>query len=233
MSQVGRVAELWRYPVKGLLGEQLPRLDVDQRGVVGDRQFSVRAGDGKFASNKTTTRFRRMPGLMSMRSTTVDGSVRVQFDDGRSGEVADGDTAARVSAIVGEDISLAVEAEIPHFDAAPIHVLTTASLAWLQARLPDDTIDRRRFRPNLLVDCPGNDRVEEDWVGRELVIGGTRLGVLRRVIRCVTTSLAQEDLAFAPRIPGELERANDACLGVYVSVLAAGTINAGDTVTLA
>jgi uncharacterized protein YcbX len=38
---VGRVSALWRYPVKSMLGEQLERLQVDGRGVCGDRAWAL------------------------------------------------------------------------------------------------------------------------------------------------------------------------------------------------
>ena len=42
-----------------------------------------------------------------------------------------------------------------YFDAFPIHVLTTASLAALGADAPPERFDRRRFRPNVLVETRG------------------------------------------------------------------------------
>ena len=48
------VAELWRYPVKSLLGEQLPEVEVDERGVIGDRLYAVTDRDGKLGSGKTS-----------------------------------------------------------------------------------------------------------------------------------------------------------------------------------
>lgn len=41
MKLVGHVQALWRYPVKSMLGERLPRLAVDHRGVVGDRAYAL------------------------------------------------------------------------------------------------------------------------------------------------------------------------------------------------
>jgi hypothetical protein len=40
-SQIGRVSELWRYPVQSLQGEQLAALDFTSAGVVGDRGYCV------------------------------------------------------------------------------------------------------------------------------------------------------------------------------------------------
>lgn len=41
MELVGHVQALWRYPVKSMLGERLQRLEVDCRGVVGDRAYAL------------------------------------------------------------------------------------------------------------------------------------------------------------------------------------------------
>ncbi|MFD9355752.1 MOSC N-terminal beta barrel domain-containing protein [Streptomyces sp. NPDC060031] len=56
---VGTVERIWRYPVKSTGGEPLREAEVDHRGLVGDRLFAVRDGDGRFGSGKNT---RRLPG---------------------------------------------------------------------------------------------------------------------------------------------------------------------------
>ncbi len=222
------MVELWRYPVKGLLGERLPALELDVHGVVGDRRFAVRGADGKLGSAKTTRRFRRMPHLLSMRSRTTDeGSVVIDVGDGVGRDAGADETAAVVAGVVGQDVRLVEGTGTSHLDDSPVHVLTTASLAWLQARLPHVAVDRRRFRPNLVLDCPGARRVEEQWLDQDLVIGGVRLRVERRVVRCVTIALAQEELGSAPDILRELERANDLSLGVYASVVEPGRVEEG------
>ena len=165
-----------------------------------------------------------------MTARTVDGRVRVVFEDGSWGDADVAETAERVSTIVGEDVTLAREGAVAHHDAGPVHLITTSSLAWLQRRLPGVVIDRRRFRPNVVLACDGEDLVEEQWVGRSLVIGSATLTVERRTVRCVTPSLSQQDLAFAPSIPRELERLNDLCLGMYASVATPGRIQVGDEV---
>jgi uncharacterized protein YcbX len=61
------LVEIRRYPIKSLLGERLSTVEVDQRGLVGDRLWAVRDADGKLGSGKNTRRFRRMPGLFMLR----------------------------------------------------------------------------------------------------------------------------------------------------------------------
>lgn len=92
------------------------------------------------------------------------------------------------------------------FDYAPVHVLTTATIARLQALFPAGRFDVRRFRPNIVI-APATDAqgfVENDWLGRSIVIGADavpRLDLIDPSPRCVVTTLAQDDL---PRDPGIL-----------------------------
>ena len=57
------------------------------------------------------------------------------------------------------------------FDAAPVHVVTTASLAPLAVAQPDGRFDPRRFRPNVVLDTGGTGFVENDWVSTSLRVG--------------------------------------------------------------
>jgi uncharacterized protein YcbX len=230
---VGRVAELWHYPVKSMGGQQLTELRCGSRGIDGDRWWAVRGADGKLGSGKTSRRFRRMPGLLSMAAFTDDHGVAwIRSPGGESGRIDDLMTAALVGAVVGEDVTLVEEGEMSHFDDAPLHLVSSASLRWLEARRPADQVDRRRFRPNLVVECEGADLVEEGWLGRQLQIGGVTLAIEGLTERCVMTTLAQDDLGFAPAILGDLHKANESRLGVYASVVSEGTIRLEDDVAL-
>lgn len=66
MDAIGRVAGLWRYPVKSLDGEQLEQVAIDRRGVERDRLWALVDGEGKIASGKPTRRFRKVPGLLCL-----------------------------------------------------------------------------------------------------------------------------------------------------------------------
>src|SRR6185437_9931640 len=41
MSIVGTVESLWRYPIKSMAGESLPKAFIDYAGVYGDRMYAV------------------------------------------------------------------------------------------------------------------------------------------------------------------------------------------------
>jgi uncharacterized protein YcbX len=108
------------------------------------------------------------------------------------------------------------------FDAAVVHVLTTATLDRLRTLYPQGRFQVRRFRPNMVIETAngGPDFVENAWIGRTLAIGdAVRLSVTGPCPRCVMTTLPQGDL---PRDVGILRTAaqhNQASVGVYASVL--------------
>jgi uncharacterized protein YcbX len=126
-------------------------------------------------------------------------------------------------------------------DLFPVSVLTTATLAQLQALRPESRFDERRFRMNVVVDTPEDGFVENGWTGRSLHIGDSaRLTVFLADPRCVMTTLAQDDLPKDTEVLRTLVRHNRLdvagglypCAGVYAIVEAAGTIRAGDQVSL-
>ena len=134
------------------------------------------------------------------------------------------------------------------FDYAPLHILTTATLAQFQALHPAGRFDVRRFRPNIVVaptaDAP--DFVENGWLGQALAIGAeVRLRLIDPSPRCVVTTLAQGDLPRDPDILRTVTRHNAAAsvtlapgvvlpavAGAYAAVIEGGTLRRGDTVRL-
>jgi uncharacterized protein YcbX len=133
------------------------------------------------------------------------------------------------------------------FDYAPLHLLTTATLAHFQARYPAGRFAPRRFRPNLLFAPPAGVEglVEHDWLGLPFVLGdGLALRVIDPTPRCLVPTLAQGDL---PRDPGILRAITEhsaapgvtlapgvlfpAVAGVYAAVTRAGLVRVGDSLT--
>ena len=122
------------------------------------------------------------------------------------------------------------------FDAAVLHLLTTATLDRLRSLYPEGRFEGRRFRPNIVVETPPGERefVENVWVGRTLRIGDdVRLKVTGPCPRCVMTTLPQGDL---PRDPGILRTAakhNKVNVGIYASVVHGGHVRRRDAVRVA
>ena len=94
--------------------------------------------------------------------------------------------------------------EIPagtFFDWGTVHLVTTATLERMERANPGARFDRRRFRPNLVLDVDAGDFDERSWAGQTLAIGDeVRLEVTVPTIRCIMTTLAQADLPIDPTL---------------------------------
>lgn len=225
------VIELWRYPVKSLLGEQMDTAELERRGVRGDRRFAVADRQGKLGSGKTTRRFRLLRDLFDLRAYTDGDRTLVALPDGRELEIGDAELDAFLSERYGDRLQVLEETTVPHHDAAPLHLLTTASLRWLRRRLPASEIDRRRFRPNMLLEVDGEELVEDCWVGRRLALGSAVVQILERTERCVMTTNAQEELTKDPAVLRAVTQLNDVCFGVFAAVAQPGLVRVGDALT--
>ncbi len=231
--KLGEVVELWRYPVKSLGGERLAEVDCDLRGIVGDRGWAVRGADGRIGSGKTTQRFTRMPGLLSISARLDDQGVAwIELPSGEVARVDDRGAAELVGSVVGEAVTLEQETGVSHFDDGALHILSTSSLSWLRRSLPDDEVEVPRFRPNIVVDLPRDGEPEDVWLGRTLRIGGATVRIADRTGRCVMVTMRQPHLGFSPGILRELARRTKGLFGVYAAVLEGGRIVDGDPVLL-
>ena len=228
----GVVSQLWRYPVKSFLGEQLEEVALDARGVVGDRAFAVRDADGKLGSGKTTQRFRLLRDLFDFSAETGGDGVIVRAPGGASFRVGDPKLDALLSARYGDRLAVAAEGTVSHFDAGPVHVLTTSSLRWVEQEYGRTGGEARRYRPNIVVDTDGVALVEDDWAGASLSIGSCVLQVSRPVERCVMPTFRQDGLPPAEGLLKFLVDRNESMLGVYASVTSPGIVSVGDPVTV-
>jgi uncharacterized protein YcbX len=148
--------------------------------------------------------------------------------------VRDEDTGERVSRF---DLA----AMSPHpafFDLAVLHVLTAATLHRLRELAPGATFDQRRYRPNVVLDGAGEGFVENGWSGREVAFsGGVTATVSIPTMRCVMTTLAQDDLPRDPDTLRTIAKHNRveipglgtwACAGVYADVTGPGELEVGE-----
>jgi len=148
---------------------------------------------------------------------------------------------------VTQDV-LAIGAAAPDggfFDFAPVHLVTTASLAALSSAAPDATISVERYRPNLVIETTASTAfVETQWIGRRIRIGQfVELEIIAPTPRCAVPMLSHGVLPASPsavRTVNELNRVEFPllgpgrfpCLGVYATVLSSGHLQRGDIITL-
>lgn len=119
-----------------------------------------------------------------------------------------------------------------YFDAFPLHLLTTSSLAEMARLNPLAAWDARRFRPNFLIKTAEGIEglVEAGWSGRVIRIGEAELKCEIPTVRCGMTTNAQADLPKDPSVLRSIVRDAEQNLGVYASILREGRVVAGDTV---
>jgi uncharacterized protein YcbX len=112
----GTISELWRFPVKSMLGEQLETVDLEERGVVGDRAYAlIDVETGKVLSAKNP---RQWPQLFRCRASFVDSPApgaevppaEITLPDGATVRTDAPDVDATLSGVFGRDVTLATAA---------------------------------------------------------------------------------------------------------------------------
>ena len=121
-----------------------------------------------------------------------------------------------------------------YFDAFPIHVLTSASLAFMAQANPAADWDVRRFRPNFFVETVAGleGLLESEWVGRTLRIGSVTVKCEIPAVRCGMTTNAQKELPKDNSVLRTIVKEGNQNLGVYASVTGNGQVSEGDRVEL-
>ena len=108
MAIVGRVVEVWRYPVKSMGGESLAQAAFGALGIPGDRGWALRdeaAGEMRGAKKlpvlmRCRARYDAEPGAGAVPPVTMT------LPDGTTLRSGDADAAARLSALTGRSVTL-------------------------------------------------------------------------------------------------------------------------------
>jgi uncharacterized protein YcbX len=105
---IGRVREIWRYPVKSMMGEQLTHADVDPGGIPGDRAWAVRdeVRGGIRGAKKIAGLMRCAARYLAAPKREQVGAPEITLPDGSSVRADAPDAAARVSAAVETSVTL-------------------------------------------------------------------------------------------------------------------------------
>jgi uncharacterized protein len=238
-TTVGRVAAIYRYPVKSMRGERIEATQVFWHGLVGDRRFAfVRGGN--------TSRFpwltgREVPNLLRYAPYFVNAAdpgasqVRVLTPAGADYALEDDALRDDLAAQYGNAVFLLQSnRSIP--DSAGVSILGAATVRDLGARVGAD-LDPVRFRPNMLVETAGGQPYEEEgWLCGLLVFGegedGARIRANRKDPRCMMVNLDPEEAVQNPAVLREIVRNREECVGLYATTEAVGVVRVGDPVRL-
>jgi uncharacterized protein YcbX len=233
MTELGRVAALWRYPVKSMAGESLDEVEVSWHGLTGDRRWAFvqdgleRSGFPWLTIRERSDMWQYMP-WFAEPSRPDSSRTLVRTPGGRELDVTDPALAEELAP--GARV---IKQNRGVFDVSPLSLTTTQSVAAV-GELVGEALESRRFRPNLLIEAAGDDPfAEDDWVGAVLEIGEARMRVDLRDERCVMVNVDPATSERNAAVLKAIARERDACLGVYGSIVTPGRIAVGDPVRLA
>ena len=155
---VGRVEQLWIYPVRSLAGTSVPTAAVETAGLSGDREWTVVGDDGE------VVRAKHAPAMATVPST---GDPHAD--------------AAALTAALGRAVHLETGLEQP--GAAPVHLVSRQAIDRAATGEVPEGCSADDPRANLLLDLDEDD--ERTWVGRQLRIGTAVLEVTRTPRHCL------------------------------------------------
>ena len=249
----GRIASLWRHPVKGFTPERLASASLVAGGFFPcDRIYAVEDGPSGFdpAAPAWTPKMRftvlaKIAEVARARTAYDEASgVLVASAEGRPGFSGDLTApegriafAAWLEDFLGEAASGPLKVfQVPghRFTDHPsgyVSIVNLASVRDLEAKI-GRPIDPLRFRANLYVESwPA--WIEEDALNAEARLGPVRARVFSPITRCVATHV---DPATGERDMDVVRALHDHYghlhCGVYVEVLEGGTIGEGDRAEL-
>ena len=229
---IGRVARLFRYPVKSMSAEELDSIDVDWNGFAGDRRWAFVRGD-LVRSGFPWLTIRENPSMWHYRPRFVEPEkpntsvTMVRTPSGREVDVVDPSLAEEL----GHNARV-LKQDRGTFDAFPLSLLTTKSVASLGAAVGEE-LDVRRFRPNLYVETDeGGDAPENSWLGDVLQVGEMQMRIDKRDKRCVVINVDPVTTVRNHAILRSVAEDRDARFGVYGSPVKPGRVKLGDSVSI-
>ncbi len=247
-----RVIEITRHPVKSLYGEPLTEAELEADGLFGDRRFGIRDE----ATGIILTGRREPALLMASSRLAADYRLEITLPDGSVVVGKGKETNAALSRWLGRHVSLVEARAAPpgelemfqdplddssdilswampggrYVDAFPLLVVTTASLRQGASLHAEGNWDPRRFRPNLLIEVPGDGWIEDSWCGQTLSVGEVELEAVQPCERCTMVTRPQNGLDRDLDIYRTLLHHHEGHFGVWARITAPGTVRIGDAV---
>jgi MOSC domain-containing protein len=246
------VQALYRYPVKGLSPQALQRVRLEPgQTLPADRLYAVENGPSGFDPAHPAY-FPKIRFLMLMRNERL-ASLRTDYDEqshtlsirwqGREAARGDLRTAEGRAAIerfladyCADELRgpprVLYGAGHSFSDVAKkvVSIINLASVAEVEI-VAGAAVDPLRFRGNVYV-AGWPAWHEFDLLGQEIAMGGVRLKVVKRIVRCAATEVdpdtGMRDLAIPRTL---MDRFGHADCGVYAEVIADGEVAVGDPVS--
>lgn len=238
---IGHVIEIFRYPVKGMRGESIPEAELWWTGLRGDRRFAFmnpednRSGFPWFTGRRAAEMVRYEAGWVGAELDGGPDIVWVKSPSGRQFYLGDAELAMDLEGLFSRPPQL-VRFNRGCFDAMPVSVISRQTIRGIGVAV-GAKLDRRRFRPNLVLDIVAElGETEDDWLGRALKFGDREespvIRLNRKNARCAMITIDPETGNKLPQVLKYVAQVRDECVGVYGSAEVTGAIRAGDPVYL-
>jgi hypothetical protein len=260
--QIGRVESCWRYPVKGMRGEEVPYIYTAYTGLMGDRIYAVVAGDGDpghpwhtgrdqenfvlYEANYKSSKDLLLPlnldasysewepGIDPLYPDADAFKVKIKTPDGVTyDDIEDSSFIPDLEKLTGRSLRI-YNTQRGIFDARPVSLISLSVAAQLSEEMGME-IDKRRFRANFYVEWDNQDDpfYEMSLVGKTLKIGKwLELMIIDRDPRCEMITLDPDTAEETPKILQHLGRKHGGDAGVFGAVIKRGRVNQGDPIIL-
>ncbi len=206
MVELGRIAAIWRYPIKSLAAEALSQAALEQHGIPGDRHRALFVESGHARIGKTYR------GKENNLLHTVSHS---------------GD-ASRIARERGVSVQDRVAGAYPYFDDAPISLVFDRWIAEIASAL-GMPLDPLRWRPNFYAVASASfEWTEEQLIGRTIEAGQAALQVRSTIKRCVTPTYDIPTGKPAPEVLEYIATHRNNVFGVYCDVAIPGSVKVQD-----
>ena len=208
------IAEIWRYPVKSMAGEQLQSARLTDLGIDGDRVIQVQNAQGRVVTSRTHPKLLGFhAALDELGQPAVDGKPW-----------SDPGVLTSIRRIVGPGAQLVRDETPERFDVLPLLVATDGAIAAFGR-------DHRRLRPNLVIG--GVDGLDErTWPGRRLIVGAVVIHIKDLRGRCIMTTFDPDTLAHDPNVLRDIVKRFAGKLALNCAVVEGGSISVGQEVKL-
>ncbi len=213
MSKNMYVAEIWRYPVKSLAGEQLEFAEITTEGIKGDR--GVLVYDEKKRQLITS---RTKPKLLGLKGTC--GGDGIPLINGLRWD--DPESERAVISAAGDSARLIEWSGLERFDILPLLVATDGAIK-------EFGYDSRRLRPNIIIGGV-EGLAEREWPGKQMRIGKAIIEFAQLRGRCVMTTYDPDTQKQDPNVLRHIVKKFEGTLALDTAVLHGGKISVGDAV---
>ena len=232
--EIGRITQLWRYPVKSMRGEECVDAALNPEGLAGDRRYAIVSdaappGAPLLSGAERAAMLRYAPRLSPEAEVVTPEGTRLGLDSEDLLTELQTRTAAQ-----GARLHMLRSPGRPLTDVRPLSLISVQTLRALSAEMGQN-IDPQRFRSNIVLTLSSEEPFgEKNFSGATLHFGegheAAVVRVLERIPRCRMVALDPATAAEDRTILRHLAQHHQGRTGVYARVLRPGMIRVGDVI---